>query len=90
MDGSQLREHIISVLEEYMNVKAKLLYFAMFFIEGQKDFHLDPVEYQALSGADSEQELDYLLYELSKDYDLIEVCKDEGEFGKPFIKFRNA
>lgn len=33
MNLAQVKEHIISVLDEYMDVKAKLLYFAMFFKE---------------------------------------------------------
>lgn len=87
MNLAQVKDHIISILDEYMDVKAKLLYFAMFFKEENERFYFDPVEYQALSGADSLQQLDYLLYVLSEDYGLIDIFLDDDN--NQHIQFRH-
>lgn len=79
MNLAQVKEHIIYVLDEYMDVKAKLLYFAMFFKEENERFYFDPVEYQALSGADSLQQLNYLLYVLSEEHGLIDIFLDDDK-----------
>lgn len=87
MSLAQVKDHVISILDEYMDVKAKLLYFAMFFKEENERFYFDPVEYQALSGADSLQQLDYLLYVLSEDYGLIDIFLDDDK--ERHIQFRH-